>query len=318
MSDEEDYSSADDEDYVPSDKECLSEEDESGEEEDLTVLNDGGSSENRTATGKGKRKNKSNELMPRKRRGGIKLDGDDRGETTPQIDEDNQKLKEEIAMEKEISKVEKEKKKADDLWASFLSDVGQKPKSKPTPAPSASTLGFLTGQQTKSKPDPTKMTSNGDGGKTPVSVQQKITVTKVFDFAGEEVKVKEEVDIQSKEGQKELKRLEEEKSESEKQKTDKPVIGRILGQKPAADSSPKAAGGLGSVLGKIGKKNKLSSLTKSKLDWDSYKKQEGIEEDLKIHNRGKDGYIERMAFLQRADVRQFEIEKNMRQSASKR
>lgn len=29
--------------------------------------------------------------------------------------------------------------------------------------------------------------------------------------------------------------------------------------------------------------------TKSKLDWDSYKKQEGIEEDLKIHNRGKDG-----------------------------
>lgn len=29
-------------------------------------------------------------------------------------------------------------------------------------------------------------------------------------------------------------------------------------------------------------------------------------------------YIERMAFLQRADVRQFEIEKNMRQAASKR
>lgn len=47
------------------DKEGLSEEDESGEEEDLTALNEGGTSENRTATGKGKRKKKSNELIAR-------------------------------------------------------------------------------------------------------------------------------------------------------------------------------------------------------------------------------------------------------------
>jgi hypothetical protein len=26
------------------------------------------------------------------------------------------------------------------------------------------------------------------------------------------------------------------------------------------------------------------------MDWDSFKKKEGIEEDLKIHNKGKDGY----------------------------
>lgn len=84
----------------------------------------------------------------RKRRGGIKLQ-EDQGETTPQVDEDNQKLKEEIAKEKETSKIEKEKKKADDLWASFLSDVGQKPKAKPVPAPSVSSLGSLTSQQTK-------------------------------------------------------------------------------------------------------------------------------------------------------------------------
>lgn len=28
---------------------------------------------------------------------------------------------------------------------------------------------------------------------------------------------------------------------------------------------------------------------KSKLDWDSFKQKEGIDEELKIHNRGKDG-----------------------------
>lgn len=47
--------------------------------------------------------------------------------------------------------------------------------------------------------------------------------------------MKEEVDIQSKEGQKELKRLEEEKSGSEKQETEKPAFGRILGQSCVAE-----------------------------------------------------------------------------------
>ena len=52
---------------------------------------------------------------------------------------------------------------------------------------------------------------------------------------------------------------------------------------------------------------------KSKLDWDSFKKKEGIEEELQIHNRGKEGYIERKQFLERTDLRQFEIEKSLRQ-----
>lgn len=47
---------------------------------------------------------------------------------------------------------------------------------------------------------------------------------------------------------------------------------------------------MGSVLNRIGaKKPKMSTLEKSKLDWDSFKYEEGITEDLAIHNRGKEG-----------------------------
>lgn len=50
-------------------------------------------------------------------------------------------------------------------------------------------------------------------------------------------------------------------------------------------------GGLAAIVGQLGKKNKLSTLEKSKLDWDRFKKAEGIEEDIQTHNKGKDGYV---------------------------
>lgn len=94
-------------------------------------------------------------------------------------------------------------------------------------------------------------------------------------------------------------------------------------EKPAPVGEPSrrggraSTGGLSSVLSLIGKKGKLSTLEKSKLDWDSFKNKEGIAEDLERHNKGRNGYLEKQDFLQRADLRQFEIEKNMR-SATRR
>ncbi|KAL1129325.1 hypothetical protein AAG570_013854 [Ranatra chinensis] len=73
-------------------------------------------------------------------------------------------------------------------------------------------------------------------------------------------------------------------------------------------------GGLTAVLGMIGKKGKLTTLEKSKLDWEKFKEQEGIREDLHTHNKGKNGYLERQDFLERSDLRQFELEKEMRSS----
>ena len=85
-----------------------------------------------------------------------------------------------------------------------------------------------------------------------------------------------------------------------------------------AGSGLKRSSGMTSLLGKIGaKKQKMSTLEKSKLDWESFKEEEGIGEELAIHNRGKEGYIERKAFLDRVDHRQFEIEQDLRLSKMK-
>uniref|UniRef100_U5EN00 Craniofacial development protein 1 n=1 Tax=Corethrella appendiculata TaxID=1370023 RepID=U5EN00_9DIPT len=78
-----------------------------------------------------------------------------------------------------------------------------------------------------------------------------------------------------------------------------------------------AASGLQSVLGIIGKKSGLSTLEKSKSDWNKFKTNEGISEEIQTHNKGKAGYLDKQDFLQRTDLRQFEIEKEFRQSKRK-
>lgn len=59
----------------------------------------------------------------------------------------------------------------------------------------------------------------------------------------------------------------------------------------------------------------MSTLEKSKLDWETFKDQEGIHQELQNYN--KDGYLEKQAFLQRTDERQFERERDMRQGKRK-
>ncbi|VDO08566.1 unnamed protein product [Rodentolepis nana] len=52
---------------------------------------------------------------------------------------------------------------------------------------------------------------------------------------------------------------------------------------------------------------KISTLEKSRLDWESFTEKEGIKDDLKLHNKGKDGYVERKAFEARTQERQYEM-----------
>ena len=59
----------------------------------------------------------------------------------------------------------------------------------------------------------------------------------------------------------------------------------------------------------------LASQDNSKADWDRFVAAEGIREDLATHNRGRDGYLERRAFLERTDYREFERERDMRLSS---
>ena len=64
-------------------------------------------------------------------------------------------------------------------------------------------------------------------------------------------------------------------------------------------------------------KPKLGCLDKSQLDWNSYVKENNIREELSTHNKGKDGYVEKLEFLERADLRQFEQEKALREKTRK-
>ena len=42
-----------------------------------------------------------------------------------------------------------------------------------------------------------------------------------------------------------------------------------------------------------------------------------LQEELSTHNKGRDGYLNKVDFLQRTDLRQFEKEKNMRTTQRK-
>uniref|UniRef100_A0A1B6KAI7 Craniofacial development protein 1 n=1 Tax=Graphocephala atropunctata TaxID=36148 RepID=A0A1B6KAI7_9HEMI len=116
--------------------------------------------------------------------------------------------------------------------------------------------------------------------------ENKAVIKEIFEFAGEKIEVEKEIPLQP--------------------------SGRGRGKAMAPRGRGRGGGGLASLIGQLGRKNKLSTLEKSKLDWDRFKKDEGIEEDLQTHNKGKEGFLEKQDFLQRTDVRQFEIEKQLR------
>lgn len=177
-----------------------------------------------------------------------------------------------------------EKQKADALWADFLTGtdtVYSRPKTTPAATPT-------TSERTKI-PD------------KPASIKKQI-VTETVEFAGEKINVIKEIAVES-------------TSTKVQSPANKPPargvgFGATLTKRPIGGGG----GGLSSVLGQIGKKSKISTLEKTKLDWNSFKRTEGIDEEIQTHNKGKAGYLERQDFLQRTDVRQFQIEKNLRQT----
>ncbi|XP_008575442.1 PREDICTED: craniofacial development protein 1 isoform X2 [Galeopterus variegatus] len=293
--DSEDFStSEEDEDYVPSGGEY------SEDDVNELVKEDEVDGEEQTQKTKGK-KRKAQSIPARKRKQG--------GLSVEEEEEDVKSESEGISSEEEDESAEQEKgngsedarkKKEDELWASFLNDVG--PKSK-VPLSTQVKRGEETEETSSSK-----LLVKAEELEKPKETE-KVKITKVFDFAGEEVRVTKEVDATSKEAKSFFKQNEKEKPQAN--------VPSALPSLPAG-SGLKRSSGMSSLLGKIGaKKQKMSTLEKSKLDWESFKEEEGIGEELAIHNRGKEGYIERKAFLDRVDHRQFEIERDLRLSKMK-
>uniref|UniRef100_A0AAF5PZ89 Craniofacial development protein 1 n=1 Tax=Wuchereria bancrofti TaxID=6293 RepID=A0AAF5PZ89_WUCBA len=84
---------------------------------------------------------------------------------------------------------------------------------------------------------------------------------------------------------------------------------------PAQREKRKASDGLTSAISALSKKSKVSVLEKTAQDWRAFKNETGIQEELTSHNRGKQGYVDRVEFLSRTDYRQFEMERDARNAA---
>ncbi|XP_074864459.1 craniofacial development protein 1 isoform X3 [Carettochelys insculpta] len=294
MSGSEEYSSAEDEDYVPSDGEYS--------EDDVAELVKEDEAEEKPCKEKAKKRSKVTMCRRRKRGGLLLVPGE--GEELKDQQSDGEE-KEEAGGVRQVKggraeDEEEKKKKEDALWASFLSDVGQRSKAPPA--------AQVTGPKASEAAEEKNLSKFQEEAKEPEKPKDtaRVTITKVFDFAGEEVRVTKEVDAASKEAKSFLKQQEKEKAQTATP-TSLPTV-----------SGVKRPSGMSSLLGKIGsKKQKMSTLEKSRLDWESFKEEEGIGEELAIHNRGKEGYIDRKAFLGRVDHRQFEIERDLRLSKMK-
>ncbi|XP_056382378.1 craniofacial development protein 1 isoform X2 [Hyla sarda] len=294
MSDSEDYSSSDDEDYVPSGGE-YSEDDvnELEKEDDDEEQEDG---EEKVSLKKKNKKKEKNSILARKRKKGVLSLNSEEGQV--EKDKDGEAEEEDLGPLDELKKQkleEAKKKREEDLWSSFLSDVGKPPKSQLTVPVAQNNRAEEKDKDSNKSLKEDSQTKNDC---------KKLTITKVFDFAGEEVRVTQEVDCSSKEAKAFIKQQEKGLPEQSPAPSRTPT---------AASSGVKRPVGMSSILGQLGsKKQKISTLEKSKLDWESFKVKEGIGEELARHNRGKDGYIERKAFLERVDYRQFEQEREIR------
>ncbi|KAL4202247.1 hypothetical protein AMTRI_Chr02g262710 [Amborella trichopoda] len=114
------------------------------------------------------------------------------------------------------------------------------------------------------------------------SSRGKIEISEVREFAGEEIEVKKLVDSDSKEA----------------------------AEKAKSSSTP--ASGLDAILEQIKKKPKLSVLDKTKKDWGEFKENKGLEEELEVYKKSSNQYLDKVSFLQRADYREFERERDAR------
>mmetsp|Transcript_13919 Transcript_13919/g.23119 ORF Transcript_13919/g.23119 Transcript_13919/m.23119 type:complete len:254 (+) Transcript_13919:92-853(+) len=84
----------------------------------------------------------------------------------------------------------------------------------------------------------------------------------------------------------------------------------------AEDGNPK---GLDSLLQALNGPGKLSTVAKTSADWDTFKTDAGVEDELDKQAQGKNAYLHKQDFLKRVDERRFVDEKTKRdQERSKR
>ena len=115
-----------------------------------------------------------------------------------------------------------------------------------------------------------------------------VTVTETRRFAGKTVTVQRDVDANSKEAAK-------------------------AGVGAAGGGPSKKKAGLDAVLESLAQAKKVTVLDKSKLDWKDYKKTDDtVEEELEAHKRSGATYLGKQEFLSKADLAEYERERDQR------
>ncbi|XP_061140026.1 craniofacial development protein 1 isoform X1 [Syngnathus typhle] len=257
------YLSSEDADYVPSDDNVSEDDINECEKEEPLDENENVPHPDKIT----KRRRKDSNLRKRPKPV-LKVDKE---ETNGGVTEEAQALQEdkEEPTHTQNNQEAAQKKQSDDLWARFLSDV--------TPRPKASMAALpihATPEAHSSVSSVCKRTESQE------SNPAKVTIVKVFDFAGEEVRVNKEVLADSKEAKIHL------QSQCTTEKIDEENPTSSSQSSCPVPSSSKRPAGMSSLLSRIGgKKQKMSTLEKSKLDWNAFKYEEGITEELAIHNR---------------------------------
>ncbi|XP_047210233.1 craniofacial development protein 1 isoform X3 [Girardinichthys multiradiatus] len=215
------YLSHEDADYVPSD-DNLSEDDINDCEKEEPLNEDDGVQHSDHVL---KMKNKRKDISMKKKRKKLKREEKDGTEEAQLPKEDN-------------DDEEKRKKKSDDLWATFLSDVGSRPKES---APDCRA-------ETTKETEPSVLKGTSLSTKTKAPGPAKVTITKVFDFAGEEVRVNKEVSVDSREARSYLKSQSAQQEEDE-ETSSSPMQPSLPGP---SDFSAKRPAGMSSILSRIG------------------------------------------------------------------
>lgn len=215
------------------------------------------------------------------RYGGIRLESDEEEAGEPGEPTEDEKAAEARA---KLEAEAKKKAEMDAMFAELGGGVAAKPnpkKKKPgvggAKKKKGGAMAFKMPGMSKAHKG-TKVATAADAAALNSKAGDQVEVTKTFDFAGEAVVVTKKVDAGSREA-------------------------KAFAAKQAEAEAPKT--GLSNILGLLGKKQKMSTTTKSALDWEGFKEEKGITAELENHN--KDGYLEKVGFLKRAELREHEL-----------
>ena len=159
------------------------------------------------------------------------------------------------------------------------------------------------------------------GDKIPVPAarqdEEMITIKRTYKFAGEVITEEKTVPKDSAEAKLYLASLEKVTDQNADQnETQKPKIRRPLRRISRFDPNPPDA--IKKSWVKQAKPEdapkgpKLNTVMKSKLDWAAYVDREGIQDELDVHSRAKDSYLNRTDFLDRTEARREEERRNLR------